>query len=120
MYPARSGIGAPSVGWGWRQPRWHCGQVLSSIREQRYLEPGVAPEQDGALDGVGAVAVADIVERGVERTRVAELERQDELDRARVGEVGERDPEQREAALLDQRSCAGHQLPERGQQRHRA
>src|SRR4051812_1623245 len=97
MYPSRSGIEAPSSGVA-ANAMAYCGQLLSSIWKQRDLDPGVAPEQHRALDRVGAVAVADVVERGVERARLAVLERQHELDRARVGEVRERDPQQRQPA----------------------
>ena len=64
--------------------------------------PGSGPRQRRAGDGRGAEALADVVERGVERAAGPAVERQHEWADA-VVEVGDRDPEQRDALLLDHR-----------------
>ena len=77
----------------------------------------VAAEQHGAGDRRRPEAVAHVVERGVERLGAPAVERQRELDRAVVVEVGERDADEREALALDQRHRRGEQVPRRGEDR---
>ena len=80
-------------------------------------EARVAAEQDGPRDGLRAEAVADLVEGGVER--VARVERERELDGARVVEVGDRDADERQALPLDHRHRRDEQLARRGEDRVR-
>src|SRR5919202_4301540 len=82
MLPRAAG-GAPLAG-----PRWPPAAPGSSVGKQRHGEALVAAEEDGAGDGVRAVAVADQVERDVERAGAVGLEGQRELDGSRVLEVG--------------------------------
>ena len=74
-----------------------------SVGEQRHGGPGVAADEHGAGDRGRPEAVADLVERGVERARRSAVERQRELDRQRRRRGSRRRCRQRQPALLDQR-----------------
>ena len=64
--------------------------------------PGSRPSSDAARDRGGTEAVADVVERGIERAPRALVERQDEL-RDAVVQVADRHADERDAALVDER-----------------
>src|SRR3954467_825895 len=84
-----------------------------SVRQQRYRLTLIAPEQYRPRDGGGAEAVADAVERLVDR--VPTLEGEDELDVGSVLEVGEGDAEQGQALAVDRRHDRREQRPRRGE-----
>ena len=67
-----------------------------AVREHRHRPAAGAAEQRGAPDRRAAEAVAHRVERVVDGDARAAVERQPELHRVGVAEVGDRDPDQRE------------------------
>jgi len=63
----------------------------------------VAPEKDAPRDGGRSEPVTHRVERGIDRRSVPAVERQRELDRSVVVEVGEADADQGDALIADHR-----------------
>ena len=84
---------------------------MSSVGQQRDRQALIAAEQHGAGDGSRPEPVAHAVDRRVEGA--ATLEGEHELDRARILEVAQRDPDEGQAALLDRRR-RGRQQGSRG------
>ena len=85
------------------------------VGKQRHRQPGRPAEQHGARDRGRAEAGADLVERAVQHRAVVALERQAELAREIVVEIGDRDADQRQAALLDRRPRRGEQAARDGE-----
>src|SRR5205814_6458007 len=89
----------------------------SLVGEQRNGETLVAAEEHGARDGGRSEPIADVVKGGVESNRARALERERELERTTVLEVGERNSKQRDAATLDHWHGSGEQPPRGGEDR---
>ena len=70
------------------------------------ISPTSSVEQPGPVDRPGAVSVAHLVDDRVELPGLAPAERQLELHRVGIVEVGQRDPDQRDALLADQAGAA--------------
>ena len=86
-------------------------------REQRHPRPGLSTDQRAPRDRARAEPLAQLVERPVELPHT--IERQRELDRVLVTEIAERDSDQRQTALPDQRLRGGEQASRDAQQRRR-
>ena len=105
-------VGGPADRGEERKPR--------SVRQQRHRDPGVASEEHAAGDRRRAEAIAHLVEGRVERVPVDRLERQHELNRARVLEVGDGDADERQPAALELRQRRRDERTRDGQDLRRA
>lgn len=91
------------------------GRTAGSVGQQWDRGSVVASEEHGPGDGGGAESVADVVEGGVERGPSVTVEREGELDRSDVVEVGDGHAEEGDSLALDQGRSRGQQPPHRGQ-----
>ena len=67
------------------------------------MDAGVAPHRGGSLQGGATESLADGIDHRVEALGLVALEREDELHGAVVGEVADRQPQQADAAVFDER-----------------
>src|SRR3954453_24034158 len=83
--------------------------VLNSIvRQKRHLDAGVASQQHAAREQPGAELRAHLVDGVVKRQGPHAIDRQRELDRVDILQVGQRQPDERAAASPDRRQGRLH------------
>jgi hypothetical protein len=81
----------------------------TSVGQEGNGEARVLPQQHGAGERRGPKALTDLVEHGVEARAALSIEGQRELDAILVVEVPDRDPHQREPAILNPVPRRSHQ-----------
>ena len=91
-------------GLGCEPPRYERGRRAASVREEWHRNSGVAADEHRSRDRFRAVAVAHLVECGVECDRAPVLA-QAQLHAIGVLEVREGDADERDPPPRDQRSC---------------